>query len=93
MPLRDVRFSLTRDSGWGKFEMAAGYQISPVPGFDIAAALDISGEDRLLYIRIETEEVLPLYPSGEKAADWLDFFTLRLGWEAGSDGLFRRRSG
>jgi len=94
LPVRDVRFSVGRDPGWGKIELEAGYQLSPAPGFDIAAALDIFGEGKRLYIRVGTEEVLPLYPSGDslQAADWLELFTLRLGWEASTDWLFRRRS-
>ena len=90
-PVRDARFTVVHDPGWGKIELEAGYQFSPVQGFELAAALDVSGEDKLLYIRIGTAEMLPLYPSGDKAADWSEFFTLRLGWEASADCLFRRQ--
>jgi hypothetical protein len=92
-PVRDTRFTVRHDPLWGKIELEAGYQLSPAPGFEFAAALDISGEDKLLYIRVGTEEVLPFSSSGHRrqAGDWQEIFTLRLGWEVSTERLFRRR--
>jgi hypothetical protein len=73
--VRDVRVRLGHDPEWGKIELEAGYRLGPIPGFDLTASFNVTGEKKRFYIRVGTKEVVP-------AGDWLELFTLRLGWEA-----------
>jgi hypothetical protein len=93
VPLRYARFSVGHDPDWGKIELEAEYRFDPLPGIELAAALDVSGEDRMLYVRIETEQAPPLPASGDspRASDWLELVRLRMGWESSTELLFRRR--
>lgn len=88
----DVGVIVGCDPSWGEVEVEAGYRHSPIPGFDLAVALDAIGEDQRFYIRAGTEEVLPLCASGDSWRDWLELFTLRLGWEAKSQWRSRRQT-
>jgi hypothetical protein len=81
-PVRDIRIAFGHDPAWGRIELEVGYQQSPAPGLQLAAAFDAIGEDKRFYIRAGTEEVLPLCASGDNRKDRLELFTLRLGWEA-----------
>jgi hypothetical protein len=90
--VRDVGVKVSHDPPWGKIELEAGYRQSPIPGLDLAAALDVTGEEKRFYILVGTEEVLPLRASADslRAGDWLELFALRVGWETKSQWQFRR---
>jgi hypothetical protein len=82
--LGQLCLSVARHPSWGKIDLGVGYQGGAETGFHLAAALEAIGEDKRLYLRGETRKVLSMdaLAAGLSAADFLDFFDLRLGWEA-----------
>ena len=83
---RDFRVEIARNPSWGEARLEAGYRHSLKSGFRLAAALEAAGGGKRIYIRLETKEILPPIDSGDgrQAEDWLQLFTLRVGWEAKS---------
>jgi hypothetical protein len=81
------------DPSWGEVELEAGYRYVSVSGFHLAAALEVAGEDKRFYLRLETEDLMPPPASADslQAEDWLQLFSLRLGWEAKSRRKPRRQ--
>jgi len=83
---RDARLVVGCDPSWGEARVEAGYRLNPLAGFHLAAALEAVWEGRRIFIQLETEDVLPRPASGDgrPAEDWLQLFSLRVGWEAKS---------
>jgi hypothetical protein len=92
--VRSIGMTVGHDPAWGKVELEAGYRLSPTPGFDLTAAFDATGEHKRFYIRVGTKGMVPAPALGDslQAGDWLEHFTLKLGWEASTDWQFRRQS-
>lgn len=90
---RDTRILVGCDPSWGEVRLEAGYRHSPISGFRLAADLEAVGDGKRFYIRLETKDVLPPVASGEdrQAEEWLQLFTLRVGWEAKSRRQSRQR--
>jgi hypothetical protein len=89
-----VRIVAGWDPPWGKVELEAGYEHGPKPGFDLAAALEASGEDKRFYLRLATKELMrpDTGRSGWKVEDWPMLFTFRFGWEAKLKRQLRRKA-
>jgi hypothetical protein len=88
----DARVVAGCDPSWGEVELEAGYRYGSVSGFHLAAALEVAGEDKRFYLRLETEDLIPPPTSADslQTEDWLQLFSLRLGWEAKSRRKPRR---
>jgi hypothetical protein len=85
--IRDAWVVIGCDPSWGKAQLEAGYRHKPRAGFHLAAAFEAGGEDRRIFFRGETRDVLPLPASQDSGADWLQLFAFTIGWEAKSRRL------
>ncbi len=84
--IRVARIGIGCEPSWGEARLEAGYRISPMTGFHLAAAFEAIGEGRRIYIRLKTVDVLPCPADADdrSAADWLQLFSFRVGWEVKS---------
>jgi hypothetical protein len=90
--LGQICLSIAHDPPWGQTRLEAGYRHGGISGFRLSAAVEAIGDGKRIYARLETREVLPLDAGskGRQAEDWLQLFTLRVGWEAKSRRQSRR---
>ena len=85
-PAGDAGITVGCDPAWGEVELEAGYGHGRESGFHLAAALEVTGEDKRFYLRLETEGLIPppAPADSRRAEDWLRLLSLRLGWETKS---------
>jgi hypothetical protein len=81
---RDLRLLFTLNPSWGVVELEMGMQSRPAPGWHLAADVELKGEGKRFYARLETRQALPFsYPEqGYDGMKFLDLLSIHLGWEA-----------
>ena len=90
--LGQICLSIAHDPPWGRTRLEAGYQHGGISGFRLSAEIEAIGDGKRIYACLATRDVLPLDTGskGWQAEDWLQLFTLRVGWEAKSRRQSRR---
>lgn len=80
----DLRLLWALDPVWGRVELEMELQSRPTLGWHLSADVELKGEAKRLYARVETRRVLP-FRRPEQDHGGLDFFdllSLCIGWEA-----------
>jgi len=74
--IKDLRLLLALNPGWGAVELEMGLLCRPTPGWHLGADVELKGEGKRLYARLETRQALPFsYPER-------GLLSIHLGWEA-----------
>jgi hypothetical protein len=81
---RDLRLLCALDPVWGSVELELDLQSRPTLGWQLAAGVELEGESKRVYARVETSRALsfrrPVQGQGE--IDFFDLLSIRIGWEA-----------
>ena len=81
---RDLRLLWALDPVWGRVELEMELQSRPTPGCHLSAGVELKGEVKRFYARVETRRILPFRrPVRDHGGiDIFDLLCICIGWEA-----------
>jgi hypothetical protein len=91
--LGEVGIGVACDSSWGEIDVELEYQSCPMPGWYLDATADLGKNDTRVYLRVNSRKAVPCPAAAAEShkAEFLELFSISLGWQAESR-LIRRTS-